>query len=232
MINVRTIKKLTNNEGLTIKAGKVITYKSGWQVADYGVEVHTAEECIKAVRMMKGNCGVWYSDGVRKNCAAGSGVGKAEAVCRFLPQRAADLQRCTLAACAAAEEMGEDGGKENGGQQRKRRFALTLTGFDDGIGIEARCLELAIKEGDGKTCHGEGIDDACKFTAPMGHMIHRVVEGGADDPACSADDKGGKQQQEIFFCGDFFYFFQHGNHLTKQEYTYKTCGDNSATFVP
>ena len=36
MINVRTIKKLTNNEGLT----------------------------IKAVRMMKGNCGVWYSDGV------------------------------------------------------------------------------------------------------------------------------------------------------------------------
>ena len=48
MINVRTIKKLTNNEGLTIKAGKVITYKSGWQVADYGVEAHTPEDqlCI------------------------------------------------------------------------------------------------------------------------------------------------------------------------------------------
>ena len=55
MINVRTIKKLTNNEGLTLKVGKIITYKSGWQVADYGVEVHTAEECIKAVCMMRVN---------------------------------------------------------------------------------------------------------------------------------------------------------------------------------
>ena len=64
MINIRTIKKLANNEGLTLKAGKVITYKSGWQVADHGVEAHSAEECIKAVRMMKGNCGVWFADGV------------------------------------------------------------------------------------------------------------------------------------------------------------------------
>ena len=64
MINIRTIRKLTNNDGLPLKMGTVITYKTGWQVADYGVEARTAEECIKAVRMMKGNCGVWYSDGV------------------------------------------------------------------------------------------------------------------------------------------------------------------------
>ena len=30
MINIRTLKKLTNNDGLTLKAGKIITYKSGW----------------------------------------------------------------------------------------------------------------------------------------------------------------------------------------------------------
>ena len=64
MINVRTIRKLMNNEGLTLKAGKVITYKTGWQVADYGVEVHSAEECIKVVRQMQGNCGVWVENGV------------------------------------------------------------------------------------------------------------------------------------------------------------------------
>ena len=64
MINIRTIRKLTNNEGLTLKAGKVSTYKSGWQVADHGIEAKSAEEAIKAVREMQGNCGVWYSDGV------------------------------------------------------------------------------------------------------------------------------------------------------------------------
>ena len=64
MINIRTIRKIEENGGLTLKMGKVITYKSGWQVADYGVEAHTAEECIKAVRRMGGNCGIWYSEGI------------------------------------------------------------------------------------------------------------------------------------------------------------------------
>ena len=64
MINVRTIRKLKDNDGLTLRNGRIITYKSGWQVADYGVEVRTAEEAIKAVKLYKGNCGVWYSEGI------------------------------------------------------------------------------------------------------------------------------------------------------------------------
>ena len=64
MINVRTINKLMNNEGLTLKNGNVITYKSGWQVADYGIEAKSAEEAIKAVRAMGGNCGVWLENGI------------------------------------------------------------------------------------------------------------------------------------------------------------------------
>ena len=45
MINIRTIKKIAENGGLTLKNGKVITYKSGWQVADHGIEAkRTAEE--------------------------------------------------------------------------------------------------------------------------------------------------------------------------------------------
>lgn len=58
MINIRTIRKLNNNDGLTLKMGKIITYKTGWQVADYGIEAKSAEEAIKAVRRMCGNCGV------------------------------------------------------------------------------------------------------------------------------------------------------------------------------
>ena len=64
MINVRTIRKLKNNEGLTLKGGKPINYKSGWQVADHGIEAKSAEEAIKAVKAMGGNCGVWLENGI------------------------------------------------------------------------------------------------------------------------------------------------------------------------
>lgn len=64
MINIRSIYKLNNNDGLTLKKGKAITYKSGWQVATEGVEVKTAREAINAVKAYGGNCGVWYSEDV------------------------------------------------------------------------------------------------------------------------------------------------------------------------
>lgn len=64
MINIRTIKKLNNNDGLTLKDGKIITYKTGWQVATEGIEAKTPEAAIAAVRAYAGNCGVWYSDGI------------------------------------------------------------------------------------------------------------------------------------------------------------------------
>jgi len=64
MINIRSINKLNNNDGLTLKNGKAITYKSGWQVATEGVECKTAREAINAVKAYNGNCGIWFADGV------------------------------------------------------------------------------------------------------------------------------------------------------------------------
>lgn len=64
MINIRSIRKLLDNDGLTLKNGKIITYKSGWQVAVEGIECITAEEAIKAVKKFNGNCGIWYSNGI------------------------------------------------------------------------------------------------------------------------------------------------------------------------
>lgn len=64
MINIRTIRKLTNNDGLTLKKGKIITYKSGWQVATEGVETTDAREAINAVKAYNGDCGIWYSEGI------------------------------------------------------------------------------------------------------------------------------------------------------------------------
>ena len=64
MINIRTLRKLTNNDGLTLKKGKIITYKSGWQVATEGIETTDINEAIKAVRAYGGDCGVWFADGI------------------------------------------------------------------------------------------------------------------------------------------------------------------------
>lgn len=64
MINIRSIKKLTNNDGLTLKRGNKVNYKSGYQVATEGVEVITAREAINAVKAFEGNCGIWYADGI------------------------------------------------------------------------------------------------------------------------------------------------------------------------
>jgi len=64
MINIRTIRKLKDNDGLTLKYGKPVHYKSGWQVATEGVECTTDREAINAVKDFSGNCGVWYADGI------------------------------------------------------------------------------------------------------------------------------------------------------------------------
>ncbi len=64
MINIRTLKKLQNNDGLTLKKGKIITYKSGYQVATEGVELRSMEEAMKAIKNYNGDCGVWFSEGI------------------------------------------------------------------------------------------------------------------------------------------------------------------------
>lgn len=64
MINIRSILKLKENDGLTLKAGKIITYKTGWQVATEGIETTSAREAINAVKAYNGNCGIWYSNGI------------------------------------------------------------------------------------------------------------------------------------------------------------------------
>ena len=64
MINIRSIRKLANNDGLTLKKGVKITYKSGYQVATEGVETCDPAEALRAIETYNGNCGVWFSEGV------------------------------------------------------------------------------------------------------------------------------------------------------------------------
>jgi hypothetical protein len=64
MINIRTLRKLQNNDGLTLKNGQSIRYKSGWQVATEGVECVSPKDAMRAIKRYNGTCGVWYSGGI------------------------------------------------------------------------------------------------------------------------------------------------------------------------
>lgn len=64
MINIRTIRNLKEDDGLTLKNGKRVNYKTGWQVATSGIEAATPEAAMTAVKQYNGSCGIWYSGGI------------------------------------------------------------------------------------------------------------------------------------------------------------------------
>ena len=64
MINIRTLRKIGDNGGLTLKAGKPITYKTGWQVATEGMETRDMREAMTMIKAYGGNCGIWFANGI------------------------------------------------------------------------------------------------------------------------------------------------------------------------
>ena len=64
MINIRTLRKIENNGGLTLKGGKPIAHKTGYQVATEGIETTSQKEAMKAIKAYKGNCGIWFAEGI------------------------------------------------------------------------------------------------------------------------------------------------------------------------
>ena len=64
MINIRTLRKLADNDGLTLKKGKPVTYKTGYQVATEGLETTDQKEAMTMIKAYGGNCDIWYSEGI------------------------------------------------------------------------------------------------------------------------------------------------------------------------
>ena len=66
-INVRTIRNIAENQGLTLRNGKIVEYKTGWQVGIMGIECKTPEEVSEVLHKgigRQGNIGIWYSGGI------------------------------------------------------------------------------------------------------------------------------------------------------------------------
>lgn len=78
-INIRTIRNLANNAGMTLQDGYMVTFKTGWQVALSGAEFNNADDAMDFVRKLRkmnefakkvkdghnNPCvGIWFSDGI------------------------------------------------------------------------------------------------------------------------------------------------------------------------
>lgn len=55
---------LGNNDGATLRHGKAISYKSGYQVATDGVAYDNALAAFGAICRFEGNCGIWLENGL------------------------------------------------------------------------------------------------------------------------------------------------------------------------
>ena len=62
--NVRTIRKLADNDGITLRDGYAVTYKTGYQVAGIGTVTTSPDMAMKLARITYGgNCGIWFYEG-------------------------------------------------------------------------------------------------------------------------------------------------------------------------
>ena len=64
MINIRTLRKINENGGLTLKRGRIVEYKSGYQVATDGVTTTEITEVRALIKQYDGNCGLWLENGI------------------------------------------------------------------------------------------------------------------------------------------------------------------------
>lgn len=65
-INVRTIRNIPEDGGLTLRNGKIVEYKTGWQVGITGITCKTPEEVSALLHNglgRHGNIGIWLHDG-------------------------------------------------------------------------------------------------------------------------------------------------------------------------
>ncbi len=61
---MKMLRGVGNNGGLTLKAGKAVSWKTGYQVADYGIETRELAAAAQKIVELGGTAGVWFSNGV------------------------------------------------------------------------------------------------------------------------------------------------------------------------
>lgn len=61
---LKLLKALKEDEGLTLKNGSAVNYKTGWQVATAGHQTKSAARAAKLIKQYNGNCGIWFTNNI------------------------------------------------------------------------------------------------------------------------------------------------------------------------
>lgn len=107
-INVRTIRNIQEDQGLTLRNGKIVEYKTGWQVGITGVTCKTPEEVSALLHSgldKKGNVGIWLHDGIyyidiskrfttKKNALIVGQANKQQTIYGWKPRKHGQLVNC------------------------------------------------------------------------------------------------------------------------------------------
>ena len=107
-INVRTIRNIQEDQGLTRRNGKIVEYKTGWQVGVTGVTCKTPEEVSTLLHSglgKKGNVGIWLHDGIyyidvskrittKKNALSVGRVMNQQSIYGWRPRKHGQLVNC------------------------------------------------------------------------------------------------------------------------------------------
>lgn len=61
---IAQLAALQDNDGLTLKKYNSVSWKTGYQVADCGIETTELHEAAEKIMELGGTAGVWYSNGI------------------------------------------------------------------------------------------------------------------------------------------------------------------------
>ena len=107
-INKTTVKHIKEGEGLTLRNGKIVEYKTGWQVGLAGIECKTPEQVSEILHKgmgRKGNVGIWLSNGIyyvdisrrittKKDALAVGRATNQQCIYGWRPRKAGQLVNC------------------------------------------------------------------------------------------------------------------------------------------
>ena len=106
---------------------------------------------------------------------------------------AADLQRRALTSRAAARQMREERGEEDGGNEQDRQLAALMHRVEHRVGAHALRAQEAVERDDQHARERQRIKQRRDLRPQLGGVLHAEVKERADRAADRADERSGQQ---------------------------------------
>lgn len=117
----------------------------------------------------------------------------AQHLAEVLAEVAADLQRRALTSRAAARQMREERGEEDGGNEQDRQLAALMHRVEHRVGAHALRAQEAVERDDQHARERQRIKQRRDLRPQLGGVLHAEVKERADRAADRADERSGQQ---------------------------------------